>query len=172
MYTESQRICHAIEEMTAACCMDLFAAYDVILSPGGEPGRWAATNEPLLSGVMGFVSPEVRGTCLLASEHGPIEQSCPPGGHVRDWVGELSNQLLGRLKTKLLGHSVEIGLSTPIVLQGIRLQPMPRAAIEPTIYQSAAGMVLIWVETEVATGFSLPPARVPDAGNTGDLMIF
>lgn len=171
MYTESQRVCHAIEEMTADSCVELFDAYDVPLTTA-ENSLWALSNEPLFSGVIGFVSAEVRGTCLLACERGPLEKSCPPGGQIRDWTGELSNQLLGRLKTKLLGHDVEIGLSTPIVVQGIRLQPLPRQAIEPAVYKSPAGMVLVWVEVEIATGFVLPPARVPDAGNTGDLLMF
>jgi hypothetical protein len=87
-------------------------------------------------------------------------------------VGELANQLVGRLKIKLLGHDIEIGLTTPIVLQGIRLQPLPKAALEPSVFRGAEGTVLVWVEAEVAPGFSMPPARNPDAGESGDLMFF
>lgn len=171
MYTESQRVCHAIEDMTATSCIELFAAYDVTLT-AAEHTLWATSNEPLYSGVIGFVSADVRGTCLLACEQGPLQTSCPPSGLIRDWTGELANQLLGRLKTKLLGHDVEIGLSTPIVVQGIRLQPLPRQAIQPAVYQSPSGMVLVWVEVEISEGFVLPPARIPEAGNTGDMLMF
>ncbi len=171
MYTESQRISGVIEEMTASSCVELFDAYGVALS-NTPSADWATTDEPLVSAVMGFVSPQVRGTCLLACEQGPVKTSCPPGGRIRDWVGELANQLVGRLKIKLLGHDIEIGLTTPIVLQGIRLQPLPKAALEPSVFRSVEGTVLVWVEAEVAPGFSLPPARNPDAGESGDLLFF
>jgi hypothetical protein len=171
MYTESQRISSAIEEMTASACVELFAAYGVTLSPA-VTSSWGQTDEPLVSAVMGFVSPQVRGTCLLVCERGPIETSCPKGGRVRDWIGELCNQLVGRLKVKLLGHDIEIGLTTPVVLQGVRLQPLPKAALEPAVFGSAQGTVLVWIEAETAAGFSLPPARNPDAAESGDLMFF
>jgi hypothetical protein len=171
MYTEQHRISNAIEDMVTSACAELFAAYDVPLT-AADRDVWAALNEPLLSGVMGFVSPQLRGTCVLACEQGPVSKSCPSGGRPRDWIGELANQLVGRLKTKLLGRDIEIGLSTPVVLQGIRLMPLPRAALEPAVYQSPSGMVLVWVEVEVADGFSLPPARNPNVGETGELMFF
>lgn len=39
-------------------------------------------------------------------------------GAIADWVGELSNQLLGRVKNRLLRHGLEIQLSTPVVVRG------------------------------------------------------
>jgi hypothetical protein len=171
MYTESQRISGAVEEMTAAACVELFAAYDVPLAPVLH-SDWGNTDEALYSAVIGFVSPQIRGTCLLACETNAVQKSCPPGGRIRDWIGELSNQLIGRLKVKLLGHDIEIGLTTPIVLQGIRLRPLPKSALLPAVFSSEWGTVLVWVEAEVTAGFSLPPARIPDAGETGDLMFF
>jgi hypothetical protein len=73
---------------------------------------------------------------------------------------------------KLLGHSIEIGVTTPIVLQGIRIQPVPKAALLPVVFNSVAGTVLVWLEAEIAADFSLPPARVPDAGENGELLLF
>jgi hypothetical protein len=171
MYTESQRISSAIEEMTAVACVELFAAYDVPLTVS-QQSTWGTTDDALYSAVIGFVSPQVRGTCLLACEPTAVQRSCPEGGRIRDWIGELSNQLIGRLKTKLLGHDIEIGITTPIVLQGIRIRPLPKAALLPAVFSSEWGTVLVWVEAEVAKDFSLPPARIPDAGETGDLMFF
>ena len=171
MYTESQRISSVIEEMIAAACLELFAAYDVPLTPV-QQSNWGNSDEALYSGIIGFVSPQVRGTCLLACEPSAIQHSCPEGGRIRDWIGELANQLIGRLKMKLLGHDIEIGLTTPIVLQGIRIRPLPKAALLPAVFSSEWGTVLVWVEAEVAMGFSLPPAKIPDAGETGDLMFF
>ncbi|HEY5962054.1 MAG TPA: hypothetical protein VIV60_36105, partial [Polyangiaceae bacterium] len=75
-------------------------------------------------------------------------------------------------KVKLLSYDIDVALTTPIVLQGIRLQPLPKVPIEPVMFAGAGGVVLAWTEVEVAQGFSLPETRPPAAGETGELMLF
>jgi hypothetical protein len=170
MYLENQSVTDKINELADAACTELFADYGVTLSRGHF--EWGVSNDPLLSSVMGFVSEPLRGTCLLACEQAPLEASCPSGGRIRDWIGELTNQLVGRLKIKLLAYDIDVAVTTPIVLQGIRIQPLPKAAAEPALFSGGNGIVLAWTEVEVAGGFSLPAPRRADAGETGDLMFF
>jgi hypothetical protein len=77
----------------------------------------------LFSGVMGFVGDSVRGTCLLAAPEGTIRAAAPHAAAARDWIGELANQLVGRLKAKLMARGGTIALSTPVVLRGVKLSP-------------------------------------------------
>ena len=170
MYLENCSVTDTINELAAMSCGELFADYGVTLARGHFD--WAAPNEPLLSSVMGFVGEHLRGTCLLACERAPLDASCPPGGRGRDWIGELANQLIGRLKIKLLSYDVDVALTTPIVLQGIRIQPLPKTSLEPAMFSGANGIVLAWIEVEVESGFSLPAPRPADAGETGELMLF
>jgi len=170
MYLEKPTVTDQINDLAANACSELFADYGVALARGHFD--WSASNDPLLSSVMGFVCEPLRGTCLLVCERGPLETSCPPGGRARDWIGELANQLVGRLKIKLLAYEIDVALTTPIVLQGIRIQPLPRTATEPAMFSNPAGVVLVWTEVEVASGFSLPAPRPPEAGETGEMMLF
>jgi hypothetical protein len=126
----------------------------------------------VISSVMGFVGEKIRGTCLLAAEPKPLEASCPSGGLPRDWIGELTNQLVGRIKMKLLAYGLEVALTTPIVLQGIRLQPLPKNPSEPSVFASASGLVLAWVEVEIEGNYSLPVPGPAAVGETGDLLFF
>ena len=160
-----------VADLGASVCVDLFAAYDVALVPGSYP--WATSDERLLSGVIGFVGRGVRGTCLLAGNEGVLAATCPEGGRLRDWVGELANQLAGRLKVKLSSHGVDAWLTTPIVLSGVRLEPLPRGKLEPTVFSAAQGPVMVWVEVETDRDFALASVR-PSAsdGNEGEVLLF
>lgn len=170
MFSENQEIAHQASQLASAACVELFDAYGVSLSPSNVP--WGQSDEALLSGVMGFVGETVRGTCLLAGEYAPLAASSPVGGRLRDWVGELANQLAGRLKTKLIARGVEVALTTPIVLSGVRLQPLPRGALEPTVFTSAAGVIMVWVEVEASDGLSLGSVRPKASSTEGDILIF
>jgi hypothetical protein len=170
MYLENRTVTDTINQLAAEACTELFADYGVSLDRGQHD--WSNSSEPLLSSVMGFVSEPMRGTCLLACELAPLIASCPAGGRPRDWVGELLNQLVGRLKVKLLSYDIDVALTTPIVLQGIRLQPLPKVPSEPVLFFGGNGVVLAWTEVEVAQGFTLPESRPPAAGETGELMLF
>jgi hypothetical protein len=120
---------------------------------------------------MGFVSDPVRGTCLLAASSATVLAAAPAGARPRDWVGELANQLVGRLKSKLMARGVTIGVSTPVVLSGMRLSPLPRGDLAPTVLETSSGRVLVWLEVEVDSSFQLGSER-PLPAAEGDLLIF
>lgn len=167
---DDQLACH-VAEMTGNCCVELFAAYGVTLN--SSVADFIASDEVLLSGVIGFVGPELRGTCLLVANRSPIELSSPQKRrHTRDWVGELTNQLVGRLKRKFLGFGLEVALTTPVVLSGLHLRPMPRRELSPRVFSSESGSIMIWVEVEAEPGFALGPATLDATSSEGDVLVF
>jgi hypothetical protein len=179
MWQQNQDIEVTIGELGMRACVELFQAYGVELAPGA--GGWGANDERLLSGSVGFVGRSLRGTCLLAAPEPPLAASCPEqGGALRDWVGELTNQFVGRLKTKLLSRGVEVFVTTPIVLSGVRIEPLPRSRAEPMIFTSSAGPVLAWVEVETEESFALGAERPGQSGEgsvivlgrEGDTLLF
>jgi hypothetical protein len=167
---ESESISARCSNLAASSCIELFDAYGLPLAQGND--GWRESPEQLISGVMGFVGPRVRGTCLLAAEPAAVQATCPPEGRMRDWVGELSNQLVGRLKKKMLSRGVEVALTTPIVLTGVRLQPLPRGRIEPTAFSSDKGFVVVWVEVEAAQNLSMDSEQAEPADPDVDLLLF
>jgi hypothetical protein len=170
MFSDNAEIALYSSQLASTACIELFEAYGVSLAPSDVP--WGQSDEALLSGVMGFVGEKVRGTCLLAGEYAPLAASSPVGGRLRDWVGELANQLAGRLKTKLLARNIEVALTTPIVLSGVRLQPLPRGMLEPVVFTCAAGVIMVWVEVEASGGVIMTSERPKATSAEGDILIF
>jgi CheY-specific phosphatase CheX len=169
MFVERSEATEAIQSLAGAACIELMRAYGVELSPEAE--GWAETDEVVFSGVMGFVGETVRGTCLFAAPQTTILAAAPASAVLRDWVGELSNQLVGRLKSKLMARGATIGLSTPVVLCGVRLSPLPRTGVDPVVFRSTSGRVLVWLEVEVEASFKLGEERALKA-NEGELLMF
>lgn len=169
MFVERTETTRAIQALAGQACVELLQAYDVKVTPASE--GWAESDEVMFSGVMGFVGDSVRGTCLLAAAQGTVEAAAPKNAGARDWVGELANQLVGRLKAKLMARGATIALSTPVVLRGVKLSPLPRTDVEPVVYQSPAGKVLVWLEVEVEADFQLGEERALTASE-GELLVF
>ena len=155
--------------LAATAGAELFKAYGVDSRPAVE--GWVQTDELMYSGVMGFVGESLRGTCLLAARSATVLAAAPPDARPRDWVGELANQLVGRLKSKLLARNVSIAMTTPVVLSGVRIEPLPRTSIEPAVFDTATGKVLVWLEVEVDSAFRLETER-PIPATEGDLLVF
>ena len=170
MFLEDEQLASEIADLTGNCCVELFAAYGVKLSVNAA--EFIVSDEVLLSGVIGFVGPTLRGTCLLVGNRSPIELSSPQKEHSRDWVGELTNQLVGRLKRKFLGFGLEVALTTPVVLSGLHLRPMPRGKLTPRVFSTDSGSIMIWVEVEAEPGFELGPAVSDSTSAEGDVLMF
>jgi CheY-specific phosphatase CheX len=172
-----------LEQLTAAACQELFARYGVAVQ------RASDSDEPLspdflLCSVIGFSGRDVRGTLVLALTETLPGLSNPvaagPGGPAvqdptqRDWVGELSNQLLGRVKIELLRYGVEIYLNLPAVLRGRHLAPLPRTELKPLKFTLQGGAVAVWLEVETRPGFriALDGAADHSGPGAGDTLMF
>jgi CheY-specific phosphatase CheX len=77
---------------------------------------------------IGFTSSGLRGALVLISTRQLIKRVLPEevrrnatDEHIADWMGELANQLLGRIKNKLLPLGVALEMSTPTVIFGLDL---------------------------------------------------
>src|SRR4030095_1473049 len=108
------------EQVASAACQELFSRYGVAVHRATEDDQ-PVSPDFLLCSVIGFTGRDVRGTLVLALTEELSGSSNPiAGAHAsarsdratqRDWVGELSNQLLGRIKIELLKCGVEIYLN-------------------------------------------------------------
>jgi CheY-specific phosphatase CheX len=158
-----------VEDLAEEACLSLFEAYGVKLrrvelaqTPQGERS---------LTGIIGFTGTGITGMCLVAASEQPLIASNPASGTLRDWVAELSNQLAGRLKHKLLTHGAEVYITTPIVLRATRIEPLPRRKLVPRGFSAEDGSVALWVEVEVTPDFQLVPSEeVPVA--EGESLMF
>jgi len=163
-----------LDNVTQTSCVELFEAYGVTLdrresTPELGPGAI------LLCGIVGFSGPGARGTCILATTAEPLAASSPPETTARDWVAELTNQLMGRIKNKLLARGAEVYLSTPVVMRGEHIAPVPRFAIAPSVFGVAhGGSIYVWTEVETQPGLTLSDEAVTGESHLaeGDAMMF
>jgi hypothetical protein len=147
-----------LTDIAAQSWIELLAAYGVELTATSV--RWEnPTDDPILFGVIGFSGPGMRATCLIGAERALVEASCRDPSHPRDWIGELANQLVGRIKMKLISHGVSVTMTTPLALSGVRVTPMPRTETDPLAFTSRRGRALLWVELETDDDLELTPSR-------------
>jgi hypothetical protein len=149
-----------IDDLVYDCCKELFSAYQLDVAPRRR-SDFPATGELSLCGVMGFGGKSLRGALVLATTREPLEHT-NPGGFTsqRDWVCELSNQLMGRVKNRLLAVGVEIHLATPAGLSGDNLCPSPSKLRAPQVFAAANGFICVWIDCEYAAGFELPTTQL------------
>lgn len=163
-----------IDDLLAECCKALFTAYALDVErrsrdefPGPEQLAFCA--------VMGFAGPDMRGALVLATTREPLETSNPGAERQRDWVCELANQLMGRIKNRLIGRNVEIHLATPAGLSGSNLSVLPQKLRSPQVFAVMGGYVCVWIDCELAPGFQVPRsavAGIEPAMTEGETLLF
>lgn len=161
------------QEVLSESCIGLFAAYGVELSPAPIGGHDAIDTLSMV-GVIGFTHPQVRGSLVLASTEELLAASNPSSPSVRDWVAELTNQLLGRMKNRLLPYQVELQMSILLVLRGsqIRLVASEREQV-PYVFKAGTGVIAIWLDAEAEPSFEMNLAFNPESIQTeGELLLF
>jgi CheY-specific phosphatase CheX len=143
-----------IERCVSDSCVGLFQDYALPLERVKEGALKDAAL--LFCGVVGFTGEQIRGTLLLATSSEPLGRTSPMrDSSLREWIAELSNQLLGRVKNKLLAHGVTLHLSTPVVLRGQHIAPLSRAELVPYAFACDGGYVCVWFDAEVIPGIDL-----------------
>ena len=152
-----------IQQIAACSCTKLFDSYGVALErvdPEAIP-----VLPVILSGLVGFSGPGIRGATILAASEKPIASSNPVDGSLGDWIAELANQLVGRIKNQLLLRGADLYVTTPIVLPGDHIAPMRRPDITPLVFAADGGSVYVWIELETHADFVLgTPSEVVSEG--------
>jgi len=142
------------------CARELFETY------GLDVGRVDGPMGPLQGegylAVLGFSGDEFRGTLAISAAFETIRSTniisaSPTESMDRDWIGELSNQMLGRIKNKLLKFGATIQLSTPMVFTGRNIRSRCAGAKDcrTVSFDSPRGSIVVWMEGEFQPGFEL-----------------
>lgn len=158
-----------ILDLGREACIDLFASYGVAL----EPAILGDEDCSRCIGVIGFVGDKIRGSVVLAPSSDVLQRTFPLAGEAGgDWAGELANQLLGRIKNRLLSHGVEVALTPPIVLRGFDITATGSARHASESFAGGPGAVRMWVDYETAPDFEMGEAIQPPGMLEGDSILF
>lgn len=90
-----------------------------------------------------------------------------------DWLGELANQLGGRLKNKLNGFGVQPVLSTPTTVHGKGLRLHTQADVHHSLrIKFMGGQMLIELAVDLNEDIQLEPQLVECTSEEGSLELF
>jgi len=143
----------------AASTLELFASHGLRIEArdfGRDP-----LPESLVSSI-GFTSETFRGVLVLGLSPETAARCLPPNlrrpemaeEYLADWTGELSNQLLGRLKERLARVGIDIALSTPTNFYGRDFRHCCSGALfERCLGFGGEGEVVVEFKADVAADF-------------------
>ena len=116
----------AVDSLVLGCLVDLFAAYEVAVAPLPRIARERAPIVPDVSAVVGFTRQQSghqpgRMTLSLPSLVLSLMKSGTDNALKGDWARELANQLMGRVKNRLLqfGEQLKMGISSGIDAEAV-----------------------------------------------------
>lgn len=131
---------------------------------------------------VGFASPHLRGSLTMTAERNFVSESRPAElritdaneTEISDWMGELGNQLLGRLKNRLISHGVVIDLGTPAVLCGvdIRRHTGRRGIACERLIVGNGGRLVIHLDADVSEEFQFAEVAGAEAMPEGEVALF
>jgi len=133
---------------------------------------------PDITAILGFAGTGIAGSVALCTSAACLTALAQLGQTKmsEDWLGELSNQLVGRFKRRLSPHGASFSLGTPVVVLGERLRLAARDARKRSLaicLESSIGRVEIWLEIEFRDGFALSPQPEADGSLIeGEALLF
>lgn len=176
-----------------------FAAYGVNLTlstvnkRGGPRTRSLAllareggVEPPTLGAIVTFEGPRIRGDLLLASTFDLVAATRPGSTArfsalrdatkmvmMRDWIGELANQALGRLKSGLLGLnlSFETRAPKPLSAEAIAVITPRSPDAAPILLRAGGGGVGFWLDVQCDDDLG-PGARASSPPSEGKVLLF
>lgn len=158
-------------EVVAECVEKVFDAYATTIE--------AAPNEHVgheVVAVIGYAADEVRGGLALGITKNLAERTMPtPDTPLYDWAGELANQILGRVRNRMLSYKLDIQIATPVVLHGLGVQVMSSGAgsVKIASYRSGSDAVQVLVEARFEDGYELPEPYADDSAiDEGEMLLF
>lgn len=147
-----------IDAVLQECAVALFDAYGVRAVAMSEVVGTARGVD--LAGTIGFVCAEFSGSVLVATHADVLRatgQTNATPDSLCDWVAELANQLLGRVKNQLLAYGVTLHVSTPIVVEGRALHVKCGRGSAAHFFQLTCehGQIAVRVDVEEKVPFRL-----------------
>lgn len=166
-----------VEGLVMDATRALFEIYGVKLELDGRAIAKTLPSVDIIS-TIGFSSPTINGSLLLAIPNVVLQQTLPtPDASLADWSGELANQLLGRLKNKLIHYEVVINLALPVVVSGdeFHLRARPNRLTRHFSFISEWGRMFVRAELELCASLELERQDLGETGvgmDEGELLFF
>jgi len=171
-----------LRTVVTEACVDMFTSYGFAtrILDLSEPVEKAQQN---LVGFIGFGG-AVRGSLMVSAPAGLFRITHPELGSAMnlskadlfDWTGEMTNQLLGRVKRRFCALGRDFHVSTPTAIEGrevIRRFPVRAGVLDLALLVGGHVIAVCFEVTPPADGLVFPdPAQPMEVSSEGDLVLF
>lgn len=161
-----------LHDIIEDCATGLFESYGLSVQPesSGDPSGMG------MAGIIGFTHAKMRGTLIIAATEEILESTRGTGSESRgrDWVAELANQLLGRIKNKLVARGVELDMTTPLAIRGQHLSmAFEDEQLISVPMRSEDHPIRVWFDFDAADDLTLQAnGAAADVASEGDMLLF
>jgi len=138
-HTPASGVRGAIDSLVQGSLVDLFGAYSVAVAPLPRSSRPLIPTLPDMSAAVSFTRHPKGGQPgrLTLSLSGSLLEHMSPNaaGNLKgDWARELANQLIGRVKNRLLPFNVRLQVGVSSMLDSSKLQRHLQLAPDARVY--------------------------------------
>lgn len=165
-------IADTLNNLLFTATLGLFKAYNVTLAEDSSGAKETANQH---TAVVGFHGTAISGAVILVVDNALLKASMQTPTPEREWLAELANQLLGRLKNRLLAYGVDVTASTPTVLGAVRIVPNgPKDQRQGITMVGNGSRATVWVDFQAKDPERLAKLARGETtvGREGDLILF
>lgn len=138
------------QDFAAELLADLGESVEPVLGQPGDPGTGDERGEECLIAVVSFSGDHIRGAVGVRLPHAVarVTHPTPDAEHdvhtLADWTAEISNQLLGGLKSRLGRRGYPVWISTPVTLTGVSVQLIGTGIARTLCFDE--GQATVWLQ--------------------------
>jgi CheY-specific phosphatase CheX len=159
-----------------SCCSELLESMSTTRSP--SEGSVAPARQ--LVSVIGFSGSQAKGALMLRAPISFFVDTHPfakkgaelPYEELTDWAGELANQLLGRLKNKVVAQGVSFDLSTPTTISGENMLDAGPPRDDLTTIRMTFGRIQVRLDFALRPGVEVQASPSSTSVSEGEAMLF
>jgi hypothetical protein len=140
----------AIDSLVQGSLVELFAAHQVAVAPLPRSSALRVPNLPNVSVAVTFSFAGGAGRLTLSMPSAVLDQTRGPEGAAvkMDWARELGNQLMGRVKNRLLPFDLRLTIGTLTAVDSTALERQLQSGGSVRIYTSRAlrGLIVVTLQ--------------------------
>lgn len=152
-----------LNELYVEACRDLLAAYGLTANVQEQGRGTSAGTKAIYVSLLGASGEGIRLSSMLKIDRDlvisihPLGSANIPQPDLEDWCLELNNQLVGRVKNKLVGYGRVVMAGLPVLITGTDLSAVtaPKSEVHQYSVESADGQIILTLATLIEADVEL-----------------
>jgi len=172
--------CAVVIDLHAKSCAELFTAYGLTGHLRRDTSGAPAPARPSYASVLSAAGKDIRLSSTVSMDRDVLALTHPSGSaHARerdleDWCRELNNQLMGRVKNKMLRLGCEVATGLPVLVSGTGVAVVVPEDVDSRqyLFTSEHGNMTFTLEMLFAPEFAFGTTPDEEVKREGELALF